>query len=170
MPLDVPFTLGPFRIDDKGGLSPGTPDRFPSFRLCWQGHWVRARLGTDGQLVLSTSLGRVVSTGRPEEGAATCRSHAFTLLHALPAMMPPGWQALLRPDHSLAAEAHIPLALPTRAEALITELTLFLLRLAPYRDLLAEEAGMEGVTIPAGMGGTATGGGAASPPVGRENT
>ncbi len=175
MPLDVPFSLGPFRIDDKGGLSPGTPDLFPSFRLCWQGHWVQARLASDGQLVLSTTLGRVVSTGRSTSqpgggGAFAYRPHTFALLHALPAMMPSGWQAILQPDHSLRAEVHIPLTLPARAETLIAELTLFLLRLAPYLDLLAEEAGMEGVTIPAGMGGTATGGGAASRPAGRENT
>lgn len=148
MPLDVPLTLGPFVVDPTGGLSPSTPESFPSFRLRWRGHQIQARLAAgrkDGALALHAVLGRVRSTGRPEISRAQPRQLAFAMLRTLPHVLPPDWTVTLMPDHTIATEAHIQLSLPTRAEVLLTELTLFLFRLAPYLDLLAEGAGMESV-------------------------
>lgn len=175
MPFDAPFTLGPFLVDSKGGLSPGTPDQFPSFRLRWRERWIYASLaagGADGALALRTTLGRITSTGRSNESHTPEREHAFATLRGLPSLLPEGWTVALKPDHSIAAEARISLSLPTHVERLVTELTLFLYRLAPYLDLLTEDGGMEGVTSPAGSGGTAEGGGAATAArgAGRANT
>lgn len=153
MPLDAPLTLGPFNVAPDGRLSPSTPDRFPSFRVAWRGHVVQARLtgaGADGgTLALQAMLGRVPSTGQPGGGAAPPREVAFATLRALPDTLPPGWKLALLPDHRIIAEAQIQLRLPTTADSLLTELTLFMLRLAPYLDLLAEGAGVELVAQPA---------------------
>lgn len=149
MQFDAPFTLGPFLVNGDGRLSPGTPDRFPSFRVVWRDHVVQARLTTaspeGGTLALQAMLGRVPSTGRPDGPATLPRQTAFAVLRALPETLPPDWKLLLLPDHRIMAEATIRLALPTSAEDLVNELTLFLLRLAPYLDLLAEGVGVEPV-------------------------
>jgi hypothetical protein len=149
MPFDAPFRLGPFCVDADGRLSPGTPEMFPSFHVTWRGRGVQARLtGTGprgGILALRAILGRVPSTGRPEEGQALPRRAAFAAVRTLPGTLPPGWKVELLPDHRILAEAQDHLELPTRAENLVTELTLFLLRLAPYLDLLEEGVGIEPV-------------------------
>ncbi len=149
MRLDVPFTLGPFLVNGNGRLSPGTPERFPSFRVTWRDHVLHARL-TDagpegGTLALQAVLGRVPSTGRPGGPGTLPRQTAFAALRALPETLPPGWKLVLLADHRIVAQALIQLALPTSAEELVSELTLFLLRLAPYLDLLAEGVGVERV-------------------------
>ena len=141
MPLDA-ITLGPFTVDAEGGLSPTTPEHFPSFRVAWRGHVVRARLA-DSALGLVVTLGRVPSTGRAESPREAPRRAAFATLRTLPDLLPPGWAVALTPDHRIAVEARIPLDLPTTAEILVGEITLFLLRLAPYLDLLAEGVGVE---------------------------
>ena len=164
MPLDAPFTLGPFLVDAHGGLSPSTPEQFPSFRLRWRGRAIFARMDAgnpNGELALHTTLGRVTSTGSSPAAHDSERQHTFATLRHLPKVLPRGWSVALKPDHSIAVEAHLPLALPARAETLVSELTLFLFRLVPYLDLLTEDGGMEGVTSPAGRGGTAEGGTAA---------
>ena len=157
MPLDAPFRLGPFRVDADGRLSPGAPELFPSFRVAWRGQGVQARLTAAGPqggiLALRAILGRVPSTGRPEGAGAVPRQAAFAAVRTLPGTLPPGWKVALLPDHRILAEAQKHLLLPTSAEDLVTELTLFLLRLAPYLDLLAEGVGIE----PAGEGGVRTG-------------
>jgi hypothetical protein len=138
--------LGPFTIDAEGGLSPTTAGTFPSFRFAWDGQAVQARLASaeDGRaLVLRTVIGRVASTGRPGTAAAQPRQNTFATLRTLPPLMPDGWTVSLTPDHRIAVEARVRLVLPTRATALLSELTLFVLRLAPYRSLLAEDAGVE---------------------------
>jgi hypothetical protein len=90
-------------------------------------------------------LGRVRSTGGPERAETLPRQAAFAAMRALPGTLPPGWKVGLLPDHRILAEAQKPLFLPTGADDLVTELTLFLLRLAPYLDLLAEGVGVEGI-------------------------
>ena len=147
MTLDTPFRLGPFIIDADGRLTPSGPDLFPSFRIAWRGHVVLARMtavGPDGgTLGLQAILGRIPSTGRGEGTGIQPRQAAFAALRALPSMMPTGWKVGLRPDHRIVTEAQINLPLPTSAENLVTELTLYLLRLAPYFDLLDEGVGIE---------------------------
>ncbi len=147
MPLDAPFKLGPFTVDTDGRLTPSTPERFPSFRVAWRGHVVQARLTSvepeGGTLVLRAGLGRVPSTGRPEAPGTLPRQAVFATVRALPGLLPAGWKVRLRPDHCIVAETEINLALPASAGELLTELTLFLLRLAPFLDLLAEGGEIE---------------------------
>jgi hypothetical protein len=156
MPLDTPLTLGPFKVDREGRLAPSTPDQFPAFRVQWRRRDVTARLasseGTRGTLALEAVLGRVPSTGPMQAPATAAREAAFATLHALPRTLPPGWRLALRPDHRIALEAHIALDLPTSAASLLTEVTLFLLRLAPYLDLLAEARAFETSSEPTGPG------------------
>ncbi len=149
MPLDAPFKLGPFTVDKDGRLTPSAPERFPSFRVAWRGHVVQARLTSmgaeGGTLALRAGLGRVPSTGRPEAPGTLPRQAVFAAVRALPDLLPPGWKLGLRPDHCIVAETEVSLSLPTTAGELLTELTLFLMRLAPYLDLLSEEGGVEPV-------------------------
>ena len=111
MPLDAPFKLGPFTVDSDGGLTPSTPDRFPSFRVAWRGHVVQARLTAaepeGGTLALQAVLGRVPSTGRAEAPGTLPRQAAFAAVRALPATLPAGWRVALRPDHCIVAEAEV---------------------------------------------------------------
>jgi hypothetical protein len=157
MLFNAPFRLGPFIVDAEGRLCPSTSERFPSFRVAWRGHVVRARLTATepdgGTLALQTVLGRVPSTGRPEGAGALPRRAAFAAMRALPGTLPPGWTVVLLPDHRVLAEAKTRLLLPTSAEDLVGELALFLLRLVPYLELLAEGVGIE----PAGDGAAAPG-------------
>ena len=157
MLLDAPFRLGPFIVDADGRLCPSTPERFPSFCVAWRGQVARARLtatGPDGgTLALQTVLGRVPSTSRPEGAGALPRRAAFAAMRALPGTLPPGWTVGLLPDHRIVAEAQTHLLLPTGVEDLVSELARFLLRLAPYLELLAEGVGIE----PVGDGAAAPG-------------
>ena len=152
MLFDAPFRLGPFIVDADGRLTPTTPQQFPAFHIAWHGLVVHARLASTGPqggaLALRTVLGRVPSTGRPEAAEILPRQTAFATLRALPPTLPPGLTVELLPDHRVLTQAQTQLSLPTSAENLLTELTLFLLRLAPYLDLLAEGVGIE----PAGDG------------------
>ena len=149
MLLSAPLRLGPFIVDAEGGLAPSMPDRFPSFRIAWRGHAVRARLTAateqGGVLALGTVLGRVRSTGAPEAPETLPRRIAFAAMRALRGSLPPGWTLALLPDHRILAEARQCLALPTSAETLLTELTVFVMRLEPYLELLAEGVGIEPV-------------------------
>jgi hypothetical protein len=104
-------------------------------------------------LALRTVLGRVPSTGRPDGTGALPRQAAFTAMRTLPATLPRGWTVGLLPDHRILAEAQKHVRLPAGAEDLVSELALFLLRLAPYLDLLAEGVGIE----PVAAGGAAPG-------------
>ena len=159
MPLDAPFKLGPFLVDGDGRLSPSTPDKFPSFSVLWRGHVVQARLTAagpeGGDLALQAMLGRVPSTGRPGGAGTLPRQVAFATLRALPETLPAGWKLRLLADHRIVAEAQIHISLPASAEELVSELTLFLLHIAPYFDLLAEGVGVE----PPEQGGAASDGG-----------
>jgi hypothetical protein len=156
MQLCGPLKLGPFVVDADGRLTPSTPERFPSFRIAWRGHAVEARLTAatpeGGVLALNTVLGRVRSTGRPEAPETLPRQIAFGAMRMLPETLPSDWTLSLLPDHRIRIEARYSLTLPTAAEDLLVELALFVLRLNPYLDLLAEEAGIE-IPSPAASGG-----------------
>ena len=163
MKFCAPLKLGPFIVDADGRLTPSTPDRFPSFRVHWRGHVVRARLTTatprGGVLALRAVLGRIRSTGRQEAPGTPSRRTAFAAMRTLPGTLPSGWKLALLPDHRVMAEAEKHLVLPTSAEDLVTELTLFVLRLNPYLELLAEGMGIE----PAEDGPVGPGEGCAAP-------
>lgn len=147
MLFNAPFRLGPFIVDAGGRLCPSTSGWFPSFHVAWRGLVVRARLtATDpdgGTLMLQTIFGRVPSTGAPEGVGAAPRRAAFATVRTLPETLPPGWTVGLLPDHRIRAQAQVHLPLPTSAETLVSALALFVLRLSPYLDLLAEGVGIE---------------------------
>ncbi len=158
MPFDAPFRLGPFTVDASGRLSPGTAEHFPSFHLRWRGQAVHARLvrqeAGGGILALRAVLGRVRSTGQPQSPATQPRQSAFAALRALPPLLPEGWSAGLLPDHRVWLEAQERIPLPAAVEHLVARLALFLLRLAPYLDWLAEGAGFEKVASGDDSGGS----------------
>ena len=140
MLFDAPFTLGPFEIDCEGRLSPGEPDVVPAFVFRWHGRLVRARITTDsgdtGLLVLQVTLGRVRSTASSPDDMLRPRS--FTLLRWLMRAAPTQWHVNLLADHRVWLETNRRIGLPITAAALITEITLFALELAPYLELLDE--------------------------------
>ncbi|CAH2600358.1 conserved protein of unknown function [Rhodovastum atsumiense] len=157
MPLDIPFTIGPFRVEPDGRLAPSTPEHFPSFHVRWRGHRLQARLAAHdaagGTLALQTVIGRIPSTGRAEAPGTAQREAAFTALQALRTVLPQEWRLALLPDHRVAVNARATITLPTSAEALITGITLFLLQMAPYLELADaslpfEPAGTAGAEAP----------------------
>jgi hypothetical protein len=143
MSFDAPFRLGPFTVDSAGRLSPCEAGKAPAFLFRWRNRVVRARLTRtgpkDGGLNLQATLGRVPSTASAQNG--TLRTRSFNLLRRLPRSVPPDWQVCLLADHRVWLETQVRIAMPITAAALITEITRFLLALAPYLDLL-DEAGL----------------------------
>jgi hypothetical protein len=140
------MTLGPFIIDSRGMLTPGSPDRFPAFTVQWRRILVRARLVQAAQenaadlpdrLEFSARLGRVPSSARTTENANQ-RTAALQVLRRMHELLPPGWRLLLRADHSVEVAAHVPILMPVSAVSLITEVTMFLLNLEPYFNVLEE--------------------------------
>jgi hypothetical protein len=141
MAIDPPFKLGPFTVYSGGRLSPGEPDKIPAFLFRWRDRVVRARIAEvtpdEGRLTLQSTLGRVPSSASMSD--EDHRPRSFAVLHWLPKSVPPGWRVLLLADHRVWLEVETQIALPITASALITEITQFLLTLAPYLDLLDEE-------------------------------
>jgi hypothetical protein len=150
MTQDAVFRLGPFSVDEVGRLSPAGQDDIPAFRLRWRDRVVYVRMAhgpadgsAPGSLALQTIMGRVPSTAqrRAARHGTAMRQQAFTMLRGLPAALPSRWRMRLLADHRIGLEAELKLDMPTSAAALVTELSLFLLELSPYLDLL-DEAGM----------------------------
>jgi hypothetical protein len=142
--------IGPFRVDDNGLLRPASASSFPAFRVRWRTRMVHTRMlpanGCEdkGHLEFTSRLGRIPSTaerGRPARG-----DQALVMLRHLPALLPQGWSMELSPDHSVLVASTTPIQLPISAVALVSKVTLFLLTLAPYLDVLDAE----GVTFAAG--------------------
>ena len=139
MPFDSPFTLGPFKVERDGRLAPSSDSVSPSFTFQWRGRTMRTMLGADRGMVLRTVLGRVPSTA---SGRTADRPQSFGLMRALATETPVGWHVALLPDHRAVLEATMTLPDPVTAANLLTGITDFLLRLAPYLDL-ADESGMQ---------------------------
>ncbi len=140
MPFDAPFTLGPFQVDRDGRLSPTSPKNFPAFNVMWLGRQVWATMHqADGDaLALTVVVGRVPSTA-----GAICdrRREVLRTLPSLHAVLPPGWTAQLAADHRLVLATQTTLTDPPTITELVSALTLFLLELTPYLELL-NEAGL----------------------------
>ena len=154
MPFHAPFQLGPFSVRPDGRVALAAPDRPPCFTMQWRGCRVEARLravgpqGELGELSLQARVGRVPSSARLGAGAAQERAAVFAALRSLPPSLPQGWQASLMADHQVALLTAQPVEMPTTVTSLLTDVTMFLLSLGPYLDLLAE-AGVE-APAPAG--------------------
>ena len=86
---------------------------------------------------LQTGLGRIPSTGAGTDDGAWRRG-SFAVLRLLPRNLPDGWRIRLTPDHQFRLEVQAEVQPPTTATAMVTELTGFLLNLAPYLDALEE--------------------------------
>jgi hypothetical protein len=94
--------------------------------------------GLSGTLDLIARLGRVPSTASQATGPAH-RSASLAALRRLPRLMPKGWRLQLLADHSVLVETELPLTLPVSAVGLVTELTMFLLTLTHYLEVLDAE-------------------------------
>jgi hypothetical protein len=150
MPIDAPLTLGPFMIDGHGHIAPRLPGQRARFSFSFRARPLLARL-SGSELELEAVAGRVPSTGQ----AATERrerSLIFGFLPRLPALLPPEWRVILAPDHRLLMLSKIALTEPPVITDLLAAITLRLLSLAPYLDVL-EEAGLRSGATP-GAGGT----------------
>jgi hypothetical protein len=149
MPFDAPFKLGPFMVDSEGRLWPGEPEAAPGFLFRWHDRVVRARLAqadaAHGRIILQAAVARVPSTASTPDD--TLRPRTFALLRWLERSVPPGWRVSLLADHRVWLESDRMIAMPITAAALMTEITCFLLELAPHLDLL-DESGL--TTVAAG--------------------
>jgi hypothetical protein len=100
-----------------------------------------------GALAIEAVIGRVPSTASPVLSAAnagTRREEVFAFMRALASTLPDGWRLRLLPDHRAAIAVDLPFGLPASASGLVSEVALFLLRLGPYLDLIADiDAGLE---------------------------
>ena len=138
MPIHTPFALGPFMVDSEGRVTPRDNAAFPAFNILWRGRSVRACMTNeesgDGRLKLQANLGRVPSTAGGSGSGV--RPLSFASLRAVQRGLPSAWQVRLLPNHSALLEAEAGIALPINAIGLVTEITCFLLTLAPYLDLL----------------------------------
>jgi hypothetical protein len=145
MPFKVPFVLGPFSVDSEGRLAPTHHDVSPGFSIRWRGRVVHARLLRSdpryGRLYIQSSLGRIPSTASDPTSRLACLAMLRNLLGALPE----DWTARLLPDHQPQLEVENVVTLPITVINLVTELTLFLLILSPYLDLM-DQAGVGLVT------------------------
>jgi hypothetical protein len=145
MPLDAPFRLGQFIVDAKGRLQPDDPDATPTVYMSWRGLTVRVLVqrasdngNSGGSLAISAVIGRVPSTASDPSGGAGRRTQALEMLQELAEVVDEGWQLRLLADHRASIELTRNIALPATAGRLLTEVTCFLLALAPYLDLLGE--------------------------------
>jgi hypothetical protein len=135
------FTLGPFAVDSEGRISPARLDVSPGFSVRWRGRVVHAQLAGsdsgDGRLHIQSSLGRIPSTASNPAARAACIAMLRNVLRALP----PDWSVRLLPDHQPQLELETVIVLPITVTNLVTELTLFLLVLSPYLELM-DQAGV----------------------------
>jgi hypothetical protein len=149
MPFKEPFILGPFSVDAEGRLSPAHQGVSPGFSVRWRGRVVHARLGQtdgrDGHLYLRSSLGRIPSSASDPVTRAAC----FTMVRSLLSALPRDWGARLLPDHQPQLEVESTVTLPITVTNLVVDLTLFLLVLSPYLDLMDQS----GVRLVASLSG-----------------
>ena len=144
LPLDTPFRLGPFTIDETGRLLPTAEGSIPAFTLRWRERVVEVtlerRAGCMGWISLRIGAGHVASTAdAPHEVSQARRARAFATLRALRAQLPEGWSMELLPDHLVRLAARMELEMPTGVQALVAQVSTALLLCAPYLDVLAED-------------------------------
>ena len=127
------FPLGPFIVEESGRLTFRAPDHSAGFCFAWRGYRFSAQL-KEGTVSLTGGLGKVPSSA----AGPSRRQDVLALLRALPRTMPKGWALNLTADHRIQVDATEPMAWPAQATDLMQPLVRFLLRLAPYLDLMEE--------------------------------
>ena len=137
MPFDAPFTLGPFQVDSDGRLSPTSPETVPTFNVTWMGRQIWATMNDvdGGGLAPSVVAGRVPSTAGALDDR---RREVLSAVGRLPALLPDDWTAQLHADHRVVLASQVTITAPATVTELVTALTLFLLTLGPYLELLDE--------------------------------
>ncbi len=127
------FPLGPFIVEGSGRLTFRSPERGAGFSFIWRGRRFSAAL-THGTIALTGVLGLVPSSA----AGPGKREAALASLRSLPRLMPSGWALRLTPDHRIQIKATEAMEWPAHATDLLLPLVQFLLRLAPYLDLMDE--------------------------------
>lgn len=169
MNSDGCFRLGPFEVGRDGRMALAGDADVPRFHLTWRNLPVAATLmaskadPTDGELHLQAIIGRVPSTASPGPGGgiAEQRAGVFSLLRSIslkigtsPATTTSNWRVQLLPDHRVMVQSVAAMTLPTSVTSLLTDVTLFLLALDPYLDLMADGGVETTGAAPAGMAKT----------------
>ncbi len=138
MPFKEPFALGPFSVDPEGRLAPTAQDVPVGFSVRWRDRVIHANLartgGEGGLLRMWSALGRIPSTA----SNPAARVASLELMRGLPGAIPADWKIGLSADHRPSMECATVLVLPITVANLVTELTAFLLDLAPVLDLIDE--------------------------------
>ncbi len=142
MPLDMPFRLGPFLVDEHGGLMP-TIGGDANFTMSWRGCLVSASMRPSGapeqpdavELTLQAVLGRVPSSA---EASATQREAVLEALREVAAHAVAPLHFALSADHRAILHGSEALPLPVTSRALVTQVARFLLEVAPYLDFVGE--------------------------------
>jgi hypothetical protein len=127
------FPLGPFIVEESGKLTFRSPERGAGFSFIWRGRRFSASLA-QGSISVTGVLGLVPSSA----AGPGKRENALASLRVLPRALPSGWALRLTPDHRIHIKAAEPMEWPAHATDLMSPLVQFLLRLAPYLDLMDE--------------------------------
>jgi hypothetical protein len=131
--LQGAFPLGPFLVEASGKLTFRSPEQGAGFSFLWRGRRFSAAL-KDSSISLTGNLGLVPSSA----AGASRRETALANLRVLPRTLPNGWALRLTPDHRIQIKVTEDMEWPASATDLMLPLVRFLLRLAPYLDLMDE--------------------------------
>ncbi len=141
MPFMESFELGPFSVDAAGRFIRHVRMCRPPSVSAGVDRVVRAHLvqrdTLDGRLFIQCSLGRIPSTASDPATRVAC----FKMLRKVLGALPDTWTPRLLPDHQPQLEVETSVTLPITVTNLVTELTLFLLALSPYLELM-DQAGL----------------------------
>ena len=152
MAFDRPVWVGPFLVDENGGITPPR-DRDARFTVRWRGCVMHAALRVvDGpsddtaeriELRMLAVLGRVPSSA---EASGEARNQVLTMLRDASREAAGPLRLGLSADHRVLMRECRDLAQPLTSRALMAEVTGFVLGVAPYLDFAAESG-----VAPAGM-------------------
>lgn len=152
MALDRPVRVGPFLVDENGGITPPR-DHDARFTLRWRGCVMHAALrAVEGtaeeaperiELRMLAVLGRVPSSA---ETSGEARNQVLTMLREANREAAGALRLGLSADHRVMMRECRDLAPPLTSRSLMAEVTGFVLGVAPYLDFAAESG-----VAPAGM-------------------
>jgi hypothetical protein len=110
-------------------------DNFPAFNVTWMGRQIWVTLNDDdgGSLALRLVVGRVPSTASRIDDR---RREVLRIIGQLHALLPDGWNVQMYADHRVALASQIAITMPSTITEMVTALTVFLLTLGPYLELL----------------------------------